>query len=130
MFSILQLSKIQKFATTIYAVSIIIVLISTFLDVNIAFQQTRGIQIKYNPTPAQIASLGLGIGAIGALIGAMNSVFRLDQLIRQSRSGMKTPSIQPSIMIFAGSWLVFFGILAITIATQRRVEEEQEIVIF
>lgn len=127
MVSILQLIRNQKAAASLFTIGSALLIITSNLDFYIEVQRTNGLNIKYTPSPAQITAFSFWIITVGGFIGAVNATIRLNQLIQQSHS---KPSIESNIWIFAGSWLLFFGLFAVAIGSQQKVNEEQQFVIF
>lgn len=127
MVSTLQLIRNQKATASLFTIGSALLIIASNLDFNIEVQRTNGLNVKYTPSPAQITAFSFWIITVGGFMGAVTATIRLNQLIQQSHS---TPSIGPNIWIFAGSWLLFFGLFAVAIGSQQRVNEEQQFVIF
>ena len=127
MVSTLQLIRNQKAAASLFTIGSALLIITSNLEFNIEVQRTNGLNVKYTPSPAQITAFSFWIITVGGFIGAVTATIRLNQLIQPSHS---TPSIGPNIWIFAGSWLLFFGLFAVAIGSQQRVNEEQQFVIF
>ena len=127
MVSTLQLIRNQKAAASLFTIGSALLIITSNLDFNIEVQRTNGLNVKYTPSPARITAFSFWIITLGGFIGAVTATIRLNQLIQQSHS---TPSIGPNIWIFAGSWLLFFGLFAVAIGGQLSVNEEQQFVIF
>jgi len=126
----LQLIRNQKAAASLFTIGSALLIVTSNLDFYIEVQKTNGINVKYTPSPAQITAFSFWIITIGGFIGAVTATIRLNQLIQKSRLGTKKPSIRPSIWIFAGSWLIFFGLFVVAIGSQQSVNEEEEIVVF
>ena len=127
MLSTLQLIRNQEAAASLFTIGSALLIITSNLEFNIEVQRTNGLNVKYTPSPSQITAFSFWIITVGGFIGAVTATIRLYQLIQQSHS---TPSIEPNIWIFAGSWLLFFGLFAVAIGSQQRVNEEQQFVIF
>ncbi len=126
----LQLIRNAKASASLFTIGSALLIIASYLEFNIEVQKENRVNVEYTPSPAQITAFSFWILTVGAFIGAVTGTIRLNQLIQQSRLGMKTPTIGPSVWIFAGFWLLFFGIFAAAIGSQQRVNEEQQFVIF
>lgn len=126
----LQLIRNEKAAASLFAIGSALLIIASYLEFNIEVQKENRINVEYTPSPAQITAFSFWILTIGGFIGSVNGTIRLYQLIQQSRSGMKTPSIEPSIWISGGFWLASLGIFAIAIGSQQRVNEKGKNIIF
>ena len=95
MVSTLQLIRNDKASASLFAIGSALLIIASTLEFNIEAQKENRVNVTYNPSPAQITVFSFWILTIGAFIGALTGTARLNQLIQQSRLGMKTTSIEP-----------------------------------
>ena len=132
MVSTLQLLQNQRAAVTLFTIGSLILLFSSTLEINIETErETKGVEIEVHPTPAQITLFAFCLFAFGGFISSIVATIRLNQLKQQVYAGQKpNSSLEPSLWIFGGSWVLFAGVIALIIGTKQSVEAEQEIAIF
>lgn len=130
MVSTLQLIRNEKAAASLFTIGSGLLIIASSLAFNIEIQKENKVNVKYTPSPAQITAFSFWLLTIGAIIGTVTAILRLNQLIQQSRSGTTTLSIWPSVLIAGGFGMLLIGLFAIAVGSQQRVNEESQTVIF
>lgn len=123
----LDLLRIERLGNLISITTSLLLLRAALIATKIIILREKGINIRTNPTPAEITLFAVKISVVNSLLSILTSGLRVEQVRRQLESGVETVSIIPSTLASVGAFYGLISNLYYLAASQIVVNREQQI---